>query len=156
MADAELESCSMMKRLIVAALLLLAVPSAQAGPKRWFKWLKPSRLEIVAWGLNEAATAADIESTANCFRQSISCQERNSWLYGTHPSRARMYSMRFSIDFGAYVLGHAIHRDSGLHNADLLLMPIPETVMSGVAVWSNVHLAQQLPQGRLFHRENFK
>lgn len=44
-----------------------------------------------------AATVLDIESTAHALRQPGTA-EGNSWLYGAHPSRARMYATNAPID----------------------------------------------------------
>lgn len=54
--------------------------------------------EFLLWTVaTGAATVLDVESTALAL-QRPGAQEGNSWIYGTHPTRGRMYAINVPVD----------------------------------------------------------
>jgi hypothetical protein len=92
-----------MRPLILLAALCLLVSATNAKPRVFTK--KFAAAVIVA-GL---ATAADVEVTAHCVKNPA-CIEGNFGVYGTRPSRAKLYSINIPVTgltiFLAYAMQH--------------------------------------------------
>jgi hypothetical protein len=92
-----------MKRLFLITICLALPASSNAKPRVFTK--KFAAAVIVAG----AATAADVEVTAHCVKMPA-CIEGNFGVYGTRPSRAKLYAINIPVTglgvFLAYAMKH--------------------------------------------------
>jgi hypothetical protein len=82
---------------------------AQVPPER-----ASSKPEFLLWAVAaNAATIADIESTAWVFRNCATCTEVSP-IYGRRPTRARMYAMNIPVNaFSLWLANHVRHSCEG-------------------------------------------
>jgi hypothetical protein len=97
-------------------------------------------------GISTAATLLDITTTSNCIFRYSNCQEANP-LLGSHPSRAKIYGVNFSLLAGELVAS-AWLRHRMPHGKSWLIPPLIGTAGHGLAAALNFRTMNQINTAR--------
>jgi hypothetical protein len=123
----------------------ITAPPADAFRVARIEGIKPplfDRKFLVLAGISTAATLLDITTTSNCIFKYSNCQEANP-LLGSHPSRAKIYGVNFSLLAGE-LFASAWLRHQMPHKKSWLIPPLIGTAGHGLAAVLNFRTIHQI------------
>lgn len=85
---------------------------------------------LILFGITAALTITDIELTQHCM-QAGTCHEANSFLYGTNPTRARMYGINIPLLGGQAIFSAWLKQRHPERNA-WMISPVADSVGHGI------------------------
>lgn len=97
-----------MRIALLIAFMLLSLGSSSAEISNKEEGRRVDKAFWLTTAISTASTVADIEVTAHAL-QKPNCHEQNP-LFGTRPSRARMYAISIPATAGYALLGHFLKR----------------------------------------------